>query len=841
MKHSIFKYMAIAAALLATAVNAGAQQYKTEGGVGTSKQVTGPDTNGDYTIKLETFATGTSTVTKTEKPVDVVLVLDVSGSMAEAMSYTARASQGYSYNSYGDQQLYYLYNGEYYPVERSLSNDYTPRRRLRFDIGNNNYRYLYGTSVQNYAPNNPRNDTDVIWTGVLYEPVSKMDALKTAVTSFIQTIQDNDLYIIERDENGNEISRTRRTNQSGDEVSLGNQISIVKFAYNTYNGSTSEATITSGNHYAHVRSTYTAGSYDYYYGYYNYSQTSSEIVYTDTWAEASQTGREGYDETIIIDIYYNCSEVLEGFTPTASNSNVTILKNAVTGMIAAGATASDYGLNLANLLLQGDDANPEANKVVVFFTDGSPTYSNSFESSVANKAITYAKTIKDSGASIFSIGVFDSKPTTNGDIWRYMNYVSSNFPNATGINTAGADGDATKNFYQDASDKDADLTAIFTAIAGSIGKSDATVGVSTQVRDVVTNSFVLPDKVSAADVHVYTSEATGSASGADDTNPAGWATPVEITSSVTKNIVSVDANGNPVEVDGDGNPTNPSAVKNKALFIEGFDYSLADSQGADGTTAHPYGNWVGPRYKNGDWIWAGKKLIITFKVKADPESTGGESLTNTGKSGVYIQNEDGTYDCINSYEQPHTTLSVNIKIRKTGLRHGESATFELMRIRPKGYNPNGATLKDKVANLEYNLIGKPLPDTHPATVTPDQPDMSDYYESMGWEGFKKVILTNKGADGAEVVKNILALDPYWVYMVLEDDWGWAYTMKGDTNQVGEDGTYTTSSVEVNPFRFHNTEEANAVKHAEAIMINHFQSSDSASYTEHTKSSKVESF
>ena len=339
---------------------------------------------------------------------------------------------------------------------------------------------------------------------------------------------------------------------------------------------------------------------------------------------------------------------------------------------------------------------------------------------------------------------------------------------------------------------------------------------------------MLPDNVTAADVKVYTSAATGDATGTDEKNPAGWATPVDITSSVTPSIVNVDADGNPT--------TDPTKVKNKALFIEGFDYSKPDTNEGDGD-----GNWVGVRFKDNKYFWAGKKLIITFKVKADPESTGGESLTNMGTSGVYVQNEDGTYTCVNNYEQPHTTLTVNIKIRKTGLRHGESATFELMRIRPKGYNEAGATLQEKVANLEYNLIGKPVPDTHPYDGPSEQPDMSDYYEGMGWEGFKKVILTNKGNDGAEVVKDVLALDPYWVYLVLEDDWGWAYTMTGDTNQEGEDGTYTTSSVEVNPFRFHNTEKADAVKHAEAIMINHFQSSESGARVEHYKSSKVESF
>ncbi len=740
MKHNIFKYVAIAAALLATAVNAGAQ-YNLKGGVGTSKQVTGPDSQGNYTIRLETFATGTSTVTETATPVDVVLVLDVSGSM--------------------DQ------NG-------------------------------------------------------------KMTKLKTAVNTFIETIQENDLYIVERDAQGNVTKKTKREN------ALGNQISIVKFALPAYYSSASgwvtntTATTNPGNHFP---------AYDLdedYYGGYSYSFRDFNTNYNAPATWGSGWNQQTYPRA-------NATEVLMGFTATESDSNVTALQSAVNSMIPAGSTAADYGLNLARLLLAGSDANPDANKVVIFFTDGSPTHVRNFSTDVANAAITNAKAIKDAGATIFSIGVFDSTPTagnnppTSGtNVWRYMNYVSSNYPNATNINTPGTGGDYTQSFYQDASSSSADLTAIFKSIADGIGKSDATVGTETQVRDVVTNSFVLPSDISAADVHVYTSAATGSASGADDTDPAGWEDQVEITNSVTKNIYNVDANGN--------RTSNPDEVKNKALFIEGFDYSLADSENADGTTAHPYGNWVGPRYKNGNWIWAGKKLIITFKVKADPEATGGESQTNTGNSGVWVQNEDGTYTCINNYEEPHTTLTVNIKIRKTGLRSGESATFELMRIRPKGYNPNGATLKDRVANLEYNLIGKPKPGiTGEAGQPPVGGDPSEYYETLGWKSFKKVILTNlSDTDGQEVIKDVLALDPYWVYMVVEDDWGWAYTMTGDTNQVGEDGTYTTSTVEVNPFRFHNTEKTGVVKHAEAVMVNHFQSKEegASSYTEHKKSSKT---
>jgi uncharacterized protein YegL len=728
MKHNIFKYVAIAAALLASAVNAGAQ-YNITNGVGTSKSVTGPNTDGYYTIRLETFATGTTTVTETATPVDVVLVLDVSGSMDER---------------------------------------------------------------------------------------GKMTKLKNAVNTFIETIQENDLYIVERDAQGNVTKKTRRVDEDNNPISLGNQISIVKFAEPTYYsdatgwvlGSETTPTTDPGNHFP----AYTSSGGQYYYRDFNTNYNAQA-----RWNNRTYTR-------------YNATEVLLGFTATESDNNVTLLQNTVTSMIAAGSTAADYGLNLARLLLTGSGANPAANKVVIFFTDGSPTHASNFDNNVATTAIRNAKAIKASGATVFSIGVFDSTPTTNGNVWRYMNYVSSNYPTADGINDAGTGGDSTKKFYQDASSSSADLTAIFKSIAEGIGGAEATVGTSTQVRDVVTNSFVLPNDVAAADVQVFTSTATGSADGADDTDPESWTTPVPLTS-VTTNIVNVDANGEPT--------SDPDKVKNKALIVQGFDYSKADSAEGAGD-----GNWVGPRYKNGNWTWAGKKVIIEFKVKADGQATGGESQTNTGNSGVWVQGDDGTYTCVNHYAEPHTTLTVNIKIRKTGLRIGESATFELMRIRPKGYNPDGATNADKVANLEYNLIGKPKPGTHEPddpTLSPDDPDPSAYYETIGWESFKKVILTNlSDTNGAEVIKDVLALDPYWVYMVVEDDWGWSYEMSGDNNQVGEDGTYTTSTVEVNPFRFHNTEKTNVVKHAEAVMVNHFQSVEegASSYTEHKKSSKT---
>ena len=131
-----------------------------------------------------------------------------------------------------------------------------------------------------------------------------------------------------------------------------------------------------------------------------------------------------------------------------------------------------------------------------------------------------------------------------------------------------------------------------------------------------------------------------------------------------------------------------------------------------------------------------------------------------------------------------------------------------------------ANASNEIVNgkIQYNALGKMMPD----------PDTWD-------ENFSKVIVTNKGADGAKVTKMLLSLDPAYVYRITEDKWGWSYEM------TGQGGVLSTDVVEINPFKFNNDEKEDAVKHAEAVTINHFSTSTHDSYEEHYKSSKVESF
>lgn len=406
-----------------------------------------------------------------------------------------------------------------------------------------------------------------------------------------------------------------------------------------------------------------------------------------------------------------------------------------------------------------------------------------------------ADTLKQNyGATIYSIGVFDNlgQDATNAN--RYMHYVSSDYPNATSMTNGGTGGSDDNGYYQDASS--ADLNAIFKDIASAASSSDATIGSSTQVRDVVSSSFVLPDDVEPSDITVYTM--TVSEDGTEWEN--------------RQNLSSTGTNPD-VEIAIRDNNCSDGTVR-KMLSVEGFDFSADDIKDENGyTTRANAGNWVGERYKSqSETFWAGKKLVIEFKVLANGEATGGEGTnTNHPDSGVYVYNEEtGEYTNVNHYPVPHTTLPLIIKITKSGLRHGESATFEIHMCDP---------LTDESGNVLYNAIGKPRPDTS---------------TEKNWS---KVVLTNKGADGDPVTKILMALDPHYVYSVIEDDWGWAYELTGTAS------TITTSDMEINPFTFRNTEKTNVVKHAEAVSINHFATSGTATdaYTEDYQSSKVESF
>ena len=175
---------------------------------------------------------------------------------------------------------------------------------------------------------------------------------------------------------------------------------------------------------------------------------------------------------------YNYSQTMKNLTP-CKDKGAESLKSTVNSISPDGSTRADYGLELADE--QFSFGRADAKKIVVFFTDGSPTSSSGFQASVANSAINSAKSLKNKGADIYTIGIFDgANPsadlTADGTSKenKFMHAVSSNYPAAS--SSISFWGEWTINFgaraenanYYKSATSAAELEEIFKDISGSI-------------------------------------------------------------------------------------------------------------------------------------------------------------------------------------------------------------------------------------------------------------------------------------------------------------------------------------------------------------------------------------
>ena len=175
---------------------------------------------------------------------------------------------------------------------------------------------------------------------------------------------------------------------------------------------------------------------------------------------------------------YNYSQTMKNLTP-CKDKGAESLKSTVNSISPDGSTRADYGLELADE--QFSFGRADAKKIVVFFTDGSPTSSSGFQASVANSAINSAKSLKNKGADIYTIGIFDgANPsadlTADGTSKenKFMHAVSSNYPAAS--SSISLWGEWTINFgaraenanYYKSATSAAELEEIFKDISGSI-------------------------------------------------------------------------------------------------------------------------------------------------------------------------------------------------------------------------------------------------------------------------------------------------------------------------------------------------------------------------------------
>lgn len=451
---------------------------------------------------------------------DIVLVLDVSGSMKDSISDKYDHYETYSIDTDGTyyykdnngqyQQAYYC-DGEYYSWGWKSSH-HTPGWYTK------DHQYLGQCQGKSGMPLTPKTSSaDTAGTQFYtYSKLTKMNALKTAVNSFIDGVA---------------------------EKSPDSKVAVVKFA--------------------------------------GYKRDSDG---NDFYKKDSYT--------------YNYTQIVKQLT-TADVAGANVLKAAVNSFEAAGATSADYGMQHAKTIIDGakDDGRQ---KVVVMFTDGEPTYSSGGDfNTVANAAISNSKSIKDAKATVYTIGCFG---TLTGDtktkVDTYMNYVSSNYPNATSMTSGGTEANPA-NYYKTVSSA-ADLNNIFTDISHTIGGTTVTLGNTSVLRDVISDSFKLPAGAGKSSIKAYSVDCLGK----NSDGSYSWQDKSAWTAISPENIELTD--------------------NNKTINVTGFDYAA---------------NWV-DQFGVNDSQSHGKKLVVQIPIV--PETTAyGDCDTNGPASGIYATGVDG--------------------------------------------------------------------------------------------------------------------------------------------------------------------------------------------------------
>lgn len=176
---------------------------------------------------------------------------------------------------------------------------------------------------------------------------------------------------------------------------------------------------------------------------------------------------------------YNYTQIMNDFF-TATNDNKAKLEDVVNSISPAGATRSDFAMELALKQInqsKNDESRKDAKRIVFFVTDGQPTTLNNFDDDVANKAITASEEIKKD-AEVYTFGMFSlTDPSITGHVgsgsWSdaekfnaYMHGVSSNYSDAQSYKNLGTRAESSAYYMGAKSSKEA--TAIFDSVIAKL-------------------------------------------------------------------------------------------------------------------------------------------------------------------------------------------------------------------------------------------------------------------------------------------------------------------------------------------------------------------------------------
>lgn len=463
----------------------------------------------------------------------------------------------------------------------------------------------------------------------------RIQALKNAVNSFIDIINENDLYYV--DEEGKPDKTKPR------EQRLGNRIAIVTYATNAYNRTNGLMAL--GN-----STTDESGV------------TSLKTTVNGLTADGGTYAHKG------MEMAYG---ILSPLNDTRQLRTTVFFTDGVPGLWGSWTESGDQYDNDIY-------AWPErqySRRYGYYISQRVDTYNT------ANATINAANDIKNLAdeskgifSSVYSISIINN-PGRQTQV--YLGKTSSNYLGATSMGdwngTWNSDtamwnnGNGTRNTdgknYAFASTSQEGLNDIFETIAGSSGGSDADLDGSTvAVMDIVSANFMLPNGADPDQISVYTAPCTGGTEGA-----LTFGTAIKAPGNTNKyhKIIknpdgTIDWEDEELDID---DKIKVEIEGTNMISVSGFDYAS---------------NFCG--FENG--VARGWKVLIEIPVKMHPEAVGGaNSESNEPGSGIYADLDgDGTLDPIITYTPPKVDLPTNIFIEKEGLNKGESAKFRIERV-----------------------------------------------------------------------------------------------------------------------------------------------------------------
>lgn len=407
-------------------------------GLVTDKTAEYDESQDAYKITLDVYNTGYKSQSTEVVPTDIVLVLDQSSSMTNSLETTYR-------------DVYYSFSG-------SAKTAYDSQDKLYHKCGANDA----------YNKVNVSRDRENIWDysytihcSTCGETIFEGESSRNNIT------RDDNLYTLHREEST--ISRLEglksavtsfvdQVAKNAEDNGVNHRIAMVGFATGSY---------TEGNYSSYENTEGFIGNQSYNYN--------------------------GYR----INYFYE-----HAFQDMSTTDGVSNIKSSIDLLAARGATNVNLGMDMANNIFENNKSNADEqrNQIVILFSDGEPSKWNGYNSNIANDSLRISKNLKDSGVTIYSIGVFEganpnenpngNNPNTNN---KFLQYTSSNYPTASKMDYGYWDKPERaedSNYYLTAEDSES-LKNVFEQIEDDISQSEVTLDKNTVVKDVMSDYFVV--------------------------------------------------------------------------------------------------------------------------------------------------------------------------------------------------------------------------------------------------------------------------------------------------------------------------------------------------------------